>query len=830
MISKSQRWQKTSLAVAAATVLGLWTSQASALSLGRISVFSALGEPLRAEIDIPDINAEETASLRANVAGPEAFRSVGLEYNPALTGIRISLQKRPDGRAYLRVSSDRAINDPYVDLMLEATWSSGRIVRDYTMLLDPPNLKQAPAVTPMPPQASSVPARIAAPEAPTAVAKTSRPAPAPAVQRAPTKPVNVAAAKPTTQGKTVTVKKGDTAGKIALTQKPAEVSLDQMLLAMLRANPQAFVDGNINRIRSGAVIALPSAAEANATPAKDARQMIVAQSKDFNDFRNKLAGSAPLTQVATADRQSSGAVQAKVDDKKASATAPDKLTLSQGTVQGKASEAAIVKDRQASDFNQRTQELAKNIASLNKLNSATTPDTAAPAPAPSAAAPAAPTAAVKPAAPTPATAPAIKAPATPPSAAEPTKPAALPAPAPEAESGLIDELVANPLVPAAAAGLIALLAGFGLYRYRRRATPQPLENSSFLDSRLQPDSFFGASGGQRVDTHEAALTASSMMYSPSQLDTSDDVDPVAEADVYLAYGRDVQAEEILKEAARLNPGRLAVHQKLLDIYAKRLDLKSFENTAREAYKLTGSDSQDWVKVCALGLGIDPGNTMYQTTVQPTSTRAGLLPSLMQDQPLAADMDLDLDFSLDEAPRPAPGQASSMVSPAATTQAKAADPSGLDFDFDLPAISNAQPAAPSAPVVPAPHEAPFEATMMMAQSAKIAPPAPAPAPKSHFSGGGGWTPAVAAPTTLTDRKLSDNGLLDFDFGSLSLDLKPRFEGSSFSAESEFDTKLELATEFGAIGDSDGARALIEEVIAESSGEMKAKAQKALSQLK
>ena len=88
-------------------------SDAHALALGRITVQSALGEPLRAEIDIPEINAEELASLRTTVASPDAFRAAGLEYNPALTGIQITLERRRDGRHFLRLSSQRPVNDPF---------------------------------------------------------------------------------------------------------------------------------------------------------------------------------------------------------------------------------------------------------------------------------------------------------------------------------------------------------------------------------------------------------------------------------------------------------------------------------------------------------------------------------------------------------------------------------------------------------------------------------------------------------------------------------------------------------------------------------------------
>ena len=149
--------------IALAAILALGSSlpgDALALALGRATVQSALGEPLRAEIDIPEISADEVASLRAIVAAPDAFRAAGLEYNQSLAGLQISLQQRPDGRSYLRLSSARAVNDPFVDLILEANWASGRIVRDYTLLFDPPTMRQAP-VTSLAPVLSSAPSAAA---------------------------------------------------------------------------------------------------------------------------------------------------------------------------------------------------------------------------------------------------------------------------------------------------------------------------------------------------------------------------------------------------------------------------------------------------------------------------------------------------------------------------------------------------------------------------------------------------------------------------------------------------------------------------------------------
>ena len=865
MISKSQRWQKTALAVATATVMGLWGSQASALSLGRIAVLSALGEPLRAEIEILDINADEASSLRANVAQQDAFSIAGLEYNAVMTGLQITLQQRTDGRSYLRVSSSRPINDPYVDLILEASWSSGRIVRDYTMLFDPPNLKQPQAVTSVVPQASSVPVRIAAPQLPpvqpasepvaetptpapsapaSAAAETQPPAesispaaaPAPAAQTAPVAapesaavpapvaaPESAAMPAPAAQTepvaapapavatvKRVTIKSGDTASRIAVSQKPAGVSLDQMLVAMQRVNPDAFSGGNINRLRSGAVLNMPGAEEASATPASEARQIVIAQSKDFNEYRSKLASSAPLSQVTAADRKASGTVQAKVEEKKTATAAPDKLTLSKGAVQGKVAEDKIAKELVAKEAAARTEEVSKNIADLNKLSKASEPTAAAtakpavqapapvpaPAPAASAAKPVvAPTVASAPSAPAPTPAPVAAAPA-------PKPKAPAPAAAPAAEPELIDELLDNPLVLAAAGGLVALLAGLGFYRIRQRKNVAQVD-SAYLESRLQPDSFFGASGGQRVDTNDNGVTGSSMVYSPSQLDAGGDVDPVAEADVYLAYGRDLQAEEILKEALRTHPSRLAIHQKLLEIYTKRRDPKNFETIAKAAFKLTGTSGQEWEHICELGRSVDPSNALYQPGGAPPPISAPAAPQEMDTRnistttrptsaPTAApasamDLDLDLDFSLDEAPPSAISEAASrppQSRPAAPPSAPARASQSMEFDAPLPELATQ------------PQELPGRS---------------------------------ASPSPLAPAESAKASMMEFDLGSLSLDLGTPSEQPSVGSDDPLGTKLALAEEFSAIGDTDGARALIEEIIAEASGEMKSKAQKALSQL-
>jgi pilus assembly protein FimV len=654
---------------------------------------------------------------------------------------------------------------------------------------------------------------------------------------------------------------GDTASKIAAATKPAKVSLDQMLVALLHTNPAAFTGDNVNRIKAGALINIPSAEQVAAVSPTEATQIVVAQSRDFNDFRRKLAGNAPATAVATADRKVSGNLQARVEDKKAVTTAPDKLTLSKGAVQKQAAENQLASERNAKEAASRAAEIAKNISDLSKLGAASSAVASGPAapavkavsPVPSVASTVITTAAPPASAPANLASTALPQPVVA-AASAPTQPTSavvkhpLPVPAPRAEVGLVDGLIENPLVPAGAIGLIAVLAFFGFYRSRQRKNASRVD-SIFLESRLRPDSFFGASGGQSVDTNDNAAPGSSMVYSTSQLDAVDNVDPVAEADVYLAYGRDLQAEEILKDALRSNPGRIAIHQKLLDIFAKRLDSNSFENIASSAFKVTGGEGPDWVRICELGLSIDPTNDLYLPGGQPrnpdgTPSRPASLDFISnlaassdtlanqdaEPQVASVDLDLDLDFSLDEQ-----HASHSDVAPAGEDES-ATTP--LDLDFGL-----ATAASPIEPYAAGSENATSDthADQLSQPSDDITREDSMTEPsvdnedfKAQAAASFGATaPAPLSPSAPSAPPAPGFGMLEFDLGSLSLDLGDTLDTVHKSvAESNQDplsTKLALAEEFSAMGDDDGARALIQEVISEASGDMKAKAQNALNNL-
>ncbi|MET3914903.1 pilus assembly protein FimV [Variovorax sp. OAS795] len=894
------------------------STDASAFALGQLKVQSALGEPLRAEIDVTEMAAAEADSLKINVASADAFKKAGVPYNAALSDVRATLQRRAGGQYVVRLTGSRPLNDPFIDLLLEANGSSGRMVRDYTVLLDPPVTRQAAPSAPIAPSTPQVSTPVERPAAAAARARRERapvapvtapPAAAPAASAAPQAPsAATATPRPAGSGEQVTVQRGDTASKIAGAYKPADVSLDQMLVALLLANPDAFVGGNINRMRAGAVLDLPSATEAGAILPSEARRTITAQSRDFGAYRQRLAENAPTSNVAAASRKATGKLQANVEDRNAAASAPDKLTISQGSAATRAADEKVAQARQAQDSNNRVAELSKNINELAKLKAATgtaAPATgaaaapaapgisvpnpgvataaspaaapapvAAPAPAAAPAAPVvpaatpaaapapaatAPVAAPVAAAPAAAAAPAVAATAATPSEAAPAVPAAAasaaaaaatpkpvvkaaPPPAP-AERSFMEELLDNPLMLAGAA-LIALLVAFLLYRVlgRRR---EEMSESVFLESRIPKDSFFGASGGESVDTkHRGDSSVSSLSYSPSQLDAGD-VDPVAEADVYLAYGRDLQAEEILREALRVSPDRTAIHLKLLEIHAKRRDVRAFEGLATEVHKLTNGTGSDWNRVVDMGKDLDPGNPLYESgasrgvSAAESAAFAGALASAAKP--------------------PAPVAPAPVAPPVAVAPTPAFVPSvaPLDFDLDL-----------SQPPAPAPIPAPVSASLPKTAYAAPVPPAAAlsnghahaPAAavdlENDFDTGPGALPSITRPSALSEADgntrpaglrggslPADSGFIEFDMSALAgLPARPAAgapEPARLAAtlpedddgdDSPHAVKLSLARELQAIGDVEGARSLVEEVEAESAGDLKTQARQLLAELR
>ena len=775
---------RTVLALAALAALGAPVFDAQALGVGRLNVQSALGEGLRAEIDLISLSAEESASLSVRIASPEAYRQAGVDYSAVLAGTRAVVVQGADGRASLRLSSDRAVQEPFIELILELNWTSGRLVREFTLLFDPPGARGAvqapvaPVISAAPPAATpkplpAAPAASAEPVAPAAASAVVAVSPRPAAQVMPAKPnALMPDAAVSSTGQRYPVRPGDTLYGVAGRLQSPGVSLDQMLVGLYRANPEAFIERNVNRLRAGVVLAVPTADEVRDLSNADLQRLISAQSIDFGAYRNRLAQGAPQAQAQEPGRQAQGKLRAAVDDRKQSgAASPDKLKLSGGAAS--APEAEIAKAAESRDNAARVAELSRNVEALKILQQGAVAVNTVPAGGAASAPPA----------------------------------ASAPLPADPAQGGMIDSLAAQPWLLPGAGVLALLLAGFGAWRLRRRFGKTAGE-TSFLASREQADSFFGASGGQQVDTRDATRS-STLGYSLSQIDAIGDVDPVAEADVYLAYGRDLQAEEILKEALRNTPDRMAVRIKLLELYAKRRDSKAFELLATELHAMSHGVGEDWARAQSLGQQLDPDNALYQTEGrsephegQPSSggprgasaPRFALDPSAQEAENLslpdlaAGDLDLDLDVGAtadDLAMQPAAGALPSVDL-------------GLDFEFED------RPPQPSGDAMPRALSLDVDALAMTLDDDEDTKPG----------------------------ELDDAGDTVLDFGRFPEEASGLLADEDSIAAADLDDfaggdpllrKLELAEEFRQIGDLDGARDLLEELLVKASGSLRDRAQ-------
>ena len=942
-VQKPSRVTSFALKTLTAAMLGgavLAPLSVNAAGLGKLTVLSSLGQPLRAEIELTSVTADEASELVAKLASPDAFRAANIDFNPALLSLRFEVEAR-GSRQYIRVSSSQPINEPFVDMLLELTWTNGRLVREYTFLLDPAELRttQAPQV------AAPVELRN---QRPAPAPAASAPAPAAAAPSAAAPAPRAAAQEPASDR--YEVKKGDTLGRIAGRLKPGDVSLDMMLVALYRANPEAFAGNNMNRLKSGTILSVPDAGTIKGTSQGEAHGVVVAHAADFNAYRAKLAGQVAAATPAKepeAQQSATGKITAKVEERPTAVTeSKDQLKLSKaGAAASKpgktgAVEDKIAKDRQMADASARVKELEKNVNDLEKLMAVKNKAAAdaqgkasAAAPAASASAPAAAPAAAAVAS---ASAPAASAPVASASAASaPAKPkrtVVAPAPAP-VEPGLVDMIMENiKLVGAAVAALLGV-AALMVARRRKAAEEESLpksDTSTLGDPGTTAHSLFAETGGQSVDTSNSVFN-SNFAPSASQLDTNE-VDPVAEADVYIAYGRDAQAEEILKEALRVHPERHQVRLKLLEIYAGRKDARSFETQASELYSMTKGAGDEWAQAAALGAGIDPDNPLYVSAAQakaaaglggaaeaaaaapfvasesnelndfaamfaepapaapataaPAAPEACLDLDLSQEAPATdgnlMDFDLDrvatalpslaeepqaesakadsntLDFDLgglsfdepaaaapaaDVAPAPAaeetPDLAFDLGLGEAVTPAKEGEPSpavepladlGMDFNLDLPGESKPadSAAAPQAdalaeldsmdfslPAASAPAPAAEEPVL---SAADFALPEPAAAPE-----------AAAAPAAAP---------ADFDLSGIDLDLGDSGQPAGAPAQSEdemsaqhmeMDTKLDLAVAYQEIGDKEGARELLDEVIRGGNDDQVARASAMRAQL-
>ena len=963
------------------------------LGLGKLKVRSALNEPLRADIEFTSITDAELKGLSTSLASRADFEDAGAERLPFLSQIKFNVVRSPDGRHVLELRTDQAVQEPFLHLLLQVEWPGGRLVREYSALIDPPHYVAGKPAGIEPPQVAVAPeppkVEAPAPEAmpvppPETVAATAPPTPAeppvppaePQVAEAPPvmpeatmpeaippvagsvdtetfgpdgrqdvvivsdsgwpddeiapkveplepRPVDTAqapdapapeaeapapaatetvvaeAAPPSSD---YAVKKGDTLWEIAARARPDQtITVEQMSVAIFKRNSDAFFGNNLNNLRAGKVLKMPEREEVTATPSADARRTFRAQYDSWQEYKLKLASASGGLKVADSKPAAAEAPPAPAPEPQPAAAAPvkpearvtagpedrskqpdellrivrgtlagQKTTPDQQAAQGEAPkdvarneqsalaerastldeslESKQLEQKELTDKLGQVQSQIKNESRLLELENqslakaqtqATPPPAEAPKPAETPKAEAPQTEAPKPEA-TPLEPP-KPVPAAPIASAEPAKaakapPKRVPPPAPPAEekgffASLLDDLLGDSTLPIVG-GVLALAGGVILMVYlrRRQRSIAEFEESILASDAVATDSAAPSdTTGQAVTTGDTSFLSDFSQGGMGNVHT-DEVDPIAEAEVYLAYGRDETAEEILKEAVVKNPERQELKLKLLEIYHQRNDVAAFETLAEELYAaLAGRGGKVWNKVEDMGRKLNPENPMFRGGA-PAERRSG---DHATAPPAAATM-----------------FAGAAAAGAATTAAPASsDGMELDSNFDFDAGSVA--GSPATPAASDDFNIDFgqEAAAPTA-AVEFVPSAPAPTEAKQDDGLDGLD---------LDRAFADN-VVEFsgsaasapvadDLGVAVADEEikweldaPVAEAAPAPAESpaseatgeqqqwdETATKLDLAKAYIDMGDAEGARSILDEVLAEGTEDQKKQAAQLASQI-
>lgn len=733
--------------ISVAVCLALLPFSIYAAGLGKLNVSSGIGEPLKAEVELISATPEELATLVATIGSEDAYAQQGIPRSGIHNNIKVELAKNSNGAPVIKLHSTQPVSDPYLDVLLQVDWASGRLQREYTVLLDPPGYKPSDANAAMPinqaelnnsnvnqnssfsagGQAANVVDPVEVPQRTAKkVKKSKKVAPKTVVLDEPVSSDAV------TGDQELTTKRGDTLSSIAKATQVEGVSLDQMLAGLYENNKDAFTKGNMNRLKVGQIIKVPSKEALIAIDSQEAKQTIKVHSVNWNAYRNALAGNvAAQPEIAEPEqKQTSSGKIATAEDKAAPAKAgpQDVVKLSAGEKAGgkNASEAAksveakiialqeetTAREKSLKEATDRTAALEKQIEDMQKLialknqsmtalqkNAETVAKeaetkvatTEVPKAEEAAQADVSATVAEKPAE----AAPVAEAPKAKPAPVVPT-PVETPV---EEEPGFLAGLLNSvDLTVLGGAGGVALLgAGWMFLRNKRRKDLDSFERGILTSGGLRANTVFGNTTGNASMSDTSFLTDFAQSADGSMIDTND-VDPIAEAEVYMAYGRDAQAEEILKDAISKEPKRYELHLKLLEMYAARKDTSAFEAIAGELYTTLGADDPTWAKVAAIGATMEPGNPLYNVSnVAISATLAtekeGSEKSVTADiAESKSALDSSLDFSLDDtsdtttnlsASDAAIDEANSAVAQSFTTPLQvAADVADNSMDFDL----------------------------------------------------------------------------------------------------------------------------------------------------
>lgn len=849
------RVRKLVLAIAAASALS--SGMAHALGLGEVTLQSSLNQPLVAEIELLEVRDLASNEVIPSLASPEEFIKAGVDRQYFLTDLKFTPVLKPNGKSVIRITSSKTVREPYLNFLVEVLWPNGRLLREYTLLLDPPLYSPQPSVaaTPQLPVAAPAPRPAAAPAT----------APASAAPAAAPRPAAPAPASRAISGNEYRTTANDTLWEIA--QRVGGGSVNQTMLAIQDLNPDAFIGGNINRMKSGQVLRLPdeqqirsrSNAEAIAQVAEQNaawREGRAVASRQLDATRRTTAGAAPATAeagdslklVAAEAGQSTRGSDTGAAGSKALA---DKLAVTQESLDSTRRENAELQSRVGDlqsqlDKLQRLVELKDSQLAKLQADLSAAPATPAateeppaetPAVEPEAAPPAVEAAtppttppgeaapdynySEEPAAPVEDSAAATQQPASEPAAAvepaTPAKPAeaakpATPAPAPApAPQGFIDDLMANPMTLGLAGGGALLLLLIGLMALSRRNAQKESELQDELADDLSQEQAFASDLDMPEDSF-AGLDDEPVQAAQAAGEervTAQTGDALGEADIYIAYGRFNQAAELLQNAINDEPHRADLRLKLMEVYAELGDREGFarqDNELREIGGVNAEAEQLKSKYPAIAAFAGAGAAAAAASVDDDMGDFSL-DDLSLDEPTAeapastsGDLDDAFDLSLDDLE----ADLESDVQSAKAEQA----PLSLDDDLDFGLVDE-----PAAPAASADDDLGFDLAL---DDDKVELSQPADDLSAFSLDLDETTPAVSDEADDFLLSLDDDAPLNQpadDLSDLSLDLAEEAPSANLDLPADFDLSLEDETPAQPAVASDSFAAQLDEVTAE-----------------
>ena len=847
--------RKLVLAIAAASALS--SGMAQALQLGEMTLKSKLNQPLAVEIELLDVGGLTASEITPSLASAQAFVDAGVDRQAFLNDLTFTPVINPNGRSVVRVSSSKPLPDSYVRFLLQVQWPNGRLMRDYSVLLDPAKFDQS---------------------APTAVA------PAPAPRLAAPASTAPAAAKPAQH----TTTSRDTLWEIAAKHRNGG-SVQQTMLAIQALNPDAFIDGNINRLKTGQVLRLPDTVQSTALPQPQAIAEVRAQNAAWRQGRRAAANpAAGKQQLDATKRTQAGNAPASTNDKdnlslvsaeaakkgakgKAgdSSALSDKLAMTQEQLDTTRRDNEELKSR-AADLQSQLDKLQKLIQLKNDQLARLQAEKAVPAVPETAAMPAQ-------LAGEPSTAPATPAAAT---------PAAAPAPAPEpikadaaadSADGKFNDLLTNPIVLSViggAAGLLVLLLLLLWARHRnarreeekhlrmaRALAEEPAFTSNIHDD-LPPSSFEGLEVPPPSVKLAAAPAPAPVIEAATVVPTVASVlaplavavapvnanDALAQAQSLIDRGHLNQAADVLEQAIKHEPKRSDLRLKLMEVYGLQSDKDGFVTQERQLVANGENHAQveqlksRFPAMAVLAAGVS-------AAVAAAALDAQYVKDLLEDKPAAPApeaFDTDFDLSLDELEQASPAEVKDDQQTFESllqqqTEARAATDDLSDFDLDL------QLDAPASTQSDDDFLSGLEDQMKDAPA--VEPPTLTPAALDDFDLPEDFDlsladePEVAAKPDAFTSELDD---VNAELDRLSQSLEHPSIEPSFTAEDaalggdepEFDflsgtdevaTKLDLAQAYIDMGDADGARDILSEVLTEGDEVQRGEAKEMLGRL-